>query len=442
LDECTPISGELLKNTLNDLNATKNYALKTKAGETIKLSYVGYNSSTNALTFTTAEDLLGDYVLTLNAVKDYSGNPLENTTAAFKAKDMSVPEATNWSAKVFFTSNTEQNIIGTLTGGDAECGYPYDDYYQMLNFSWDYLSDSTQQLKYWLDPLNLDVKKLNGSGSGKYCIGSVSNLISLKHPECENGYLFGTACGNGAEFGIKVQRNKENLSGIGIYIGENSLSNSDIVNVNVYEISDGMKILKKSVPFFANILVSNSFNELLFPASIVLPQEFFVSIQIPQPSAGNLNIITNNSDQYDTRLEVENKGIWLSAEQIGIKAELPMCIYTKNDSFDTGDKYGSVLSSHSVGEIPLQSYNEDSIYLYPSPVMGNTLNIALRGVLAETVECRILDVNGIEWISLKRQLSVHGNIITLNVEPLPDGLYFVNIKSKGEIYTRRITIRN
>lgn len=105
---------ELLDNKLNEINNTDHYELKTKAGATIKLSYVGYDSNTNALAFTAEEDLLGDYVLTLNGIKDYSGNPLEQTTVSFKAKDMSIPDAANWRAKVFYTSNTEQNIIVTF----------------------------------------------------------------------------------------------------------------------------------------------------------------------------------------------------------------------------------------------------------------------------------------------------------------------------------------
>ena len=105
---------ELLKNELNEINATNHYELKTNGGAVVKLSYVGYNANTNALTFTAAEDLLGDYVLTLNDIKDYYGNPLEDKSVIFSAKDMSIPEATNWSAKVFYTSNTEQNIIVTF----------------------------------------------------------------------------------------------------------------------------------------------------------------------------------------------------------------------------------------------------------------------------------------------------------------------------------------
>lgn len=58
--------------------------------------------------------------------------------------------------------NSELKIIGTLTGGDAKCGNPYDDYFQMISYSWNYFSDSTQQLKYWLDPLDSGILSFDG----------------------------------------------------------------------------------------------------------------------------------------------------------------------------------------------------------------------------------------------------------------------------------------
>ena len=53
-------------------------------------------------------------------------------------------------------------IIGDLTGGDASCSFNYNDYFQLISYSWDYHSESNQQLKNWLDPLNLNPISLQG----------------------------------------------------------------------------------------------------------------------------------------------------------------------------------------------------------------------------------------------------------------------------------------
>lgn len=46
-------------------------------------------------------------------------------------------------------------VVGQLHGGNAACNNSnYQDYYGKFSLSWDYYADSTQQLKYWLDPQN------------------------------------------------------------------------------------------------------------------------------------------------------------------------------------------------------------------------------------------------------------------------------------------------
>ena len=50
--------------------------------------------------------------------------------------------------------NSKHQLIGTLTGGDAKCGSPYNDFFEKFYISWDYFADTTNQLKYWLDPLH------------------------------------------------------------------------------------------------------------------------------------------------------------------------------------------------------------------------------------------------------------------------------------------------
>jgi hypothetical protein len=57
-------------------------------------------------------------------------------------------------------------LIGTLTGGDSSCdsaALNLPDYYGMFSYSWDKNgTDSTQVLKYWLDPDSTGVIALNG----------------------------------------------------------------------------------------------------------------------------------------------------------------------------------------------------------------------------------------------------------------------------------------
>ncbi|MGC9341969.1 MAG: T9SS type A sorting domain-containing protein [Bacteroidales bacterium] len=49
--------------------------------------------------------------------------------------------------------NEAKLIAGNLTGGDASCLYPYNDYFSKFFMNWDYYPEPERQLKYWLDSL-------------------------------------------------------------------------------------------------------------------------------------------------------------------------------------------------------------------------------------------------------------------------------------------------
>jgi hypothetical protein len=61
-------------------------------------------------------------------------------------------------------------VVGTLTGGDSSCDtndLNKPDYYGMFSYSWDKNgTDSSDVLKYWLDPINAGVTTLNGWAVG------------------------------------------------------------------------------------------------------------------------------------------------------------------------------------------------------------------------------------------------------------------------------------
>jgi lysyl endopeptidase len=53
-------------------------------------------------------------------------------------------------------------LIGDLTGGEASCSSSVNDYYAKFSENWDNYSEADEQLKFWLDPLNLGVVTLDG----------------------------------------------------------------------------------------------------------------------------------------------------------------------------------------------------------------------------------------------------------------------------------------
>lgn len=58
--------------------------------------------------------------------------------------------------------NQVKMIVGNLTGGDANCMNPVNDYFSKFHMNWDYYPEPERQLKYWLDSLNTGVEYING----------------------------------------------------------------------------------------------------------------------------------------------------------------------------------------------------------------------------------------------------------------------------------------
>lgn len=70
--------------------------------------------------------------------------------------------------------NADHLLIGTLSGGEADCETPVNDFFSKLSKAWDYYDASTARLKPWLDPLNLG--ETSCSGFDPYLLAS--NVLS------------------------------------------------------------------------------------------------------------------------------------------------------------------------------------------------------------------------------------------------------------------------
>lgn len=76
--------------------------------------------------------------------------------------------------------DTNFRFIGSLSGGSAMCGNQLSDYFSMFKKSWNYYSLADAQLKYWLDPQNAGLTKLDGFDFyGEHANQRLSNALPL-----------------------------------------------------------------------------------------------------------------------------------------------------------------------------------------------------------------------------------------------------------------------
>ncbi len=192
--------------------------------------------------------------------------------------------------------NPQQQLIGTLTGGSASCSNPKNDYYARFDMAWEYKPDSTQQLKYWLDPLASGVGQLDGAQfyTGEDRCQAFTNLTASDQHEnvvLLNGDEFAGYWGGSNSMGITEftgrfsVKGNEKLAGISMGIGKleraQSLSESEIT-VNVYNGNANPEIKIHSQPVKLKNLVSDAMNYIPFNEVVEPADTFFVGFELTQ----------------------------------------------------------------------------------------------------------------------------------------------------------------
>ena len=76
--------------------------------------------------------------------------------------------------------NQNNHLVGSLTGGAASCADPYNDYFAMFSYAWDYYLQPNQQLKVWLDPDGTNNQLLEGFSPyiGEDLCGAYTNFTN------------------------------------------------------------------------------------------------------------------------------------------------------------------------------------------------------------------------------------------------------------------------
>lgn len=90
--------------------------------------------------------------------------------------DLGVTEGGSSGSALF---NRNKQVVGDLTGGEASCDYPYNDFYSKFSDAYNKYSDSSQQLKYWLDPLAIGVYAWESLPELKYSINLILWFIPI-----------------------------------------------------------------------------------------------------------------------------------------------------------------------------------------------------------------------------------------------------------------------
>jgi len=326
-------------------------------------------------------------------------------------------------------------LIGTLTGGAADCSMPTNDFFSKLSLMWEYRTDPSRQLKAWLDPNHTNAEKLNGywPNSGTSLCGPITNFKNddthvLKRipgsSALKKEYYSGTNNAGYTDFAEHYTSiNSCDIEGVSLGIAKAKTNPSfatSMLNVQVYQGGDQPTELLYSQEFNMKGFYPDAMNYLKFTSPVMTKGNFFISYNIQKLHPGDTLAIylADRHNDATNSFYLKNAAGWktfnsqnTAGDGTALLTELTACnidIPSKIDSFD----------------------NENVAYFYPNPVRGGYfLSVATKDEIDSSSDIKVYDLIGKEqnilvtWKSPKELL--------LNFSGKPTGIYFVHIKAGG-----------
>lgn len=332
------------------------------------------------------------------------------------------------------------NLIGTLSGGAAVCGNPVRDYFARFAMQWDYSSDSTKQLKCWLDPINSGDEILDGKqfNSGENLCKAFTNLtdadehknIGLTVSAESQGYWGGT---NDVGITEIVERfsmtGNESLDGVALGIGklvQSSSASDNEITIKVYDGNKMPETLIYSKLVNVKAFAEDAMNYIEFDETVEPKDTFFIGFEL------------TNINAQDT---------FAIYQSLRTESDLPNGFYYKQNSFWYDFKETNSQAYSIVNVMELVACNIDGIT--DTPIVEIPVNVLIYPNPTSS-ELVLESDNEIDPTSISvynmigQELSIH----LLNVEPYrvrinldgkTPGVYFVRFNYQDSFVTRKFS---
>ena len=334
--------------------------------------------------------------------------------------------------------DTDKNVIGTLTGGEATCKSPVYDYYQRFANAWDHKSDSAKQLKYWLDPLKSGVEVLNGTQfyEGENLCGAFSNLTN--NDKYEMVPISGTNSFSGYWGG-------SNNLGITEFMEHFSIEGNEILSGISFGVGKFKSILKSNESeILVKVYTGNKFPEKLIFSQVEKTSSF---------AEGVMNFIGFNepvepNDDFFIGFELKNiqpQDSFVVYQSLRAATEASTFFYMQNGNwYDFKDETGkSMANIFEIVACNIDDFGTDTpivenpldIKVFPNPSNSKVMvetgrkisenKMQVFNILGQGIQTKITRIN-----DYKVEIDLTGNI---------PGVYFIRFENGQGIISRKIS---
>ncbi len=332
----------------------------------------------------------------------------------------------------------DYRLVGDLTGGEATCASPRNDYFQKFARIWADYPNPSNQLKYWLDPSNTGVEFINGydpyisvfeQADTLFNIGADENLILPAAPSW--GYLSGQNSYGTGVFAEKFNSNRSRyLYGVIMDVAKAfpaSDTSSIILNVWNDTLSASNLVYQQEIKI--NNFLEDTLNFIQMNQIVQVNNIFYVGYQVQyhQPSdtfalymadgrvTGGLNTAYIYENNQWKMFENATAGGYISSFDI------------KTIAFDS---VPTAISSPTYKK-------SDDIAIFPNPVR-DYFTIKTQENFGKSLTVHIIDLNG--KILTKKRIVSPPNELNIPVENLQEGIYLIRLLYRDQVITKKIAI--
>lgn len=336
--------------------------------------------------------------------------------------------------------STEKLLMGTLTGGAARCGSPVKDYFSRFELAWDYKSDSTRQLKHWLDPTGTGETKLDGKQfyEEEDLCGAFTNLndqdehslVVLKEDGKTSGYWGGSNSAGITEFMERYSLpGNEILYGVSMGIGKLELIQDEYnsqIKIKVYTGREEPEELILEQTIDLNNLVEDAMNTIPLQRTIQPSDTFFIGFELSRVHPADSFAVYQSlrGANTDNSFYFFKDGAWYDFEDANLGYNSMVNVF-EVVACNIKDTTTNTPGWDTPGEL----------FVYPNP--------AYHTILVNTKHES--DMSSLEVINLLGQQAVFSanklakNQIEVNLAGNKSGLYIVRIKSREHILSTKIS---
>ena len=334
--------------------------------------------------------------------------------------------------------NTKGQLIGTLSGGNAKCGDPFDDFYASFAVYWDYRSDFAKQLKHWLDPLNQMAPYLEGRNfyeDENLCKAFTNLTDDDEHGNVRliaqgnfSGYWGGT---NSVGIDEIVERfsvpGNENLIGVSLGVGKivrKSTQRSEIT-VKVYNGNQMPESMIYSKVVNVGSLAADAMNYIAFDQDVQPAETFFVGFELsnvqPQDTFVLYQSLRSSNRPNEFYFKLDGQWVDFSENAEGSMAnvmELVAC------------NYNEIINDTPVVDTP------QNVWIYPNPARTELTVQSDQEIMVETIS--VFNLLGQEVkVPL---LEVHSHQVKLDLTGNTPGVYVVRFNYNDSFVTRKFSL--